>query len=54
MRNEEILFLDQLIKSLGEAEENLEGAYEEGDYKNFNKSKKMMLRIQYEISEMLK
>jgi flagellin-specific chaperone FliS len=54
MINEEILFLDQLIKSLEEAEENLEDAYEEGDNKNFNKVKKIMLRLQYEISEILK
>jgi hypothetical protein len=54
MKNEEILFLDQLIKSLEEAEENLEKAYEDEDSKEFNKSKKIMLRIQYEISEIIK
>lgn len=54
MNKEEILFLDQLIKSLEEAERNLEKAYEKRDYENFNKSKKIMLRIQNEISNMLK
>jgi len=54
MKNEEILFLNQLIKSLEEAEKNLEKTYEKRDYENFNKSKKIMLRIQAEISEILK
>lgn len=53
MKNEEILFLNQLIKSLEEAEKNLEKAYEKRDFDIFNKSKKIMLRIQYEISEIL-
>lgn len=54
MKKEEILFLDQLIKSLEEAEKNLEKTYEKRDYENFNKSKKIMFRIQDEISNMLK
>jgi hypothetical protein len=54
MKNEEILFLRQLVKSLEEAEKNLESNYEKGDYENFNKSKKIMLRIQKEISNIVK
>jgi hypothetical protein len=54
MEKEEILFLDQLIKSLEEAEKKLEKAYEEKDYGSFNKSKKIMLKIQNEISKILK
>lgn len=54
MEKEEILFLDQLVKSLDEAEKKLEKAYEKKDYENFNKTKKIMLRIQNEISNMLK
>jgi hypothetical protein len=53
MKKEEILFLDQLIKSLEEAEKTLEKSYRKRDYDNFNKSKKIMLRIQSEISEIL-
>ncbi len=54
MENEEILFLDQLIKSLEEAGKNFEDAYQRRDHDNFNKSKRIILRIQYEISEILK
>ena len=51
MEKEDILFLNQLIKSLAEAEEMLEKSYAKRDYENFNKSKKTMLRIQKEISD---
>jgi len=54
MEKKEVLFLNQLIRSLEEAEKNLEKTYEKRDYENFNKSKKIMLRIQAEISEILK
>lgn len=54
MKKEEILFLNQLIKSLEEAGRNLEISYEKRDYESFNKSKKIMLRIQKEISNMIK
>jgi len=54
MKKEEILFLSQLIKSLEEAEKNLENSYSKRDYNNFNKSKKIMLKIQKEISDMIK
>lgn len=54
MKREEILFLDQMIKSLEEAGKNLEKAYERRDYENFNKSKRIMLKVQNEISNMLK
>jgi hypothetical protein len=54
MKKEEIQFLKQLINSLEEAGLNLEKAYEKKDYENFNKSKKIMLRIQKEISDKIK
>ena len=54
MKQEEILFLNQLIKSLEEAGKNLEKSYEKRDYDGFNRSKKIMLRIQKEISNMIK
>ncbi len=54
MRREDILFLNQLVKSLEEAERNLEDNYERRDYENFNKSKKIMMRIQEEISKIIK
>ncbi len=54
MKQEEILFLNQLITSLEEAEENLEKAYAKRDFDNLGKSKKIMLRIQKEISGIIK
>jgi hypothetical protein len=54
MKKEKVSFLNQLILSLEEAERNLERAYEKRDYERFNKAKKIMLRIQNEISEIIK
>ena len=54
MKKEDFLFLNQLIASLEEAERNLERAYEKRNYEKFNKSKKIMLRIQNEISNIIK
>lgn len=54
MKKEEVLFLNQLIKSLEQAEKNLESGYEKRDYESFNKSKKIMLKIQKEISNMMR
>jgi hypothetical protein len=54
MKSDEILFLSQLVQSLVESEEKLEEAYRKKDYENFNKTKRMMLRIQMEISRIIK
>jgi hypothetical protein len=54
MKKEEISFLNQLVKALEDAEKNLEKAYQKRDYENFNKSKRIMLRIQKEISNIIK
>jgi hypothetical protein len=54
MKREEILFLNQLIKSLAEAEEKFEFSYEKRDSENFNKSKKVMLLLQEEIANIIK
>jgi len=54
MKRDEILFLNQLIKSLEESEKRLEIAYEKKEYENFNQSKRIMLRIQEEISKIIK
>jgi hypothetical protein len=54
MKQEEILFLNQLIKSLEEAEKNLEKSYNKQNLDNFNKSKRVMIQIQKEISDMIK
>lgn len=51
---EEISFLNQLLKTLEEAEPKLETAYERKDYTNFNKLKKLILQIQKKISEITK
>jgi hypothetical protein len=54
MKRDEILFLNQLVKSLSESEEKLEEAYGKRQYENFNNVKKVMLRIQNEISKIIK
>ncbi len=54
MIKEDILFLNQLVKSLEEANEKLERAYKKEDYNEFNKSKKIMLKMQNEISDIIK
>jgi len=54
MKTEDIQFLNQLIKSLEDAEKNLAKSYEKKDYDKFNQSKKIMLQIQKEISEIIK
>jgi len=54
MKREEILFLSQLVKSLTDAEGKFEEAYKKRDIEDFNKSKRIMLRIQEEISKIIK
>lgn len=53
-REEEVTFLNQLVKTLEEAESKLEQAYEERDYEKFNRLKKFILQIQKKISEVIK
>ncbi len=50
----EASILIQLSKSLEEAEIKLETAYKEKDYDGFNKSKKLILEIQKNITERIK
>jgi hypothetical protein len=54
MKKEESSFLNQLIFSLEEAERNLEKYYQRRNYEKFNETKKIMLRIQNEISNIVK
>ncbi len=54
MEKEDIVFLSQLIKSLEDSEKKLEKAYEKKDSDEFNKSKKIMINIQGEISKLTK
>ncbi len=54
MKRDEVLFLSQLVKSLEEAEKRLETAYKKREYENFNQSKKIMLKMQEEISKIIK
>jgi len=50
----DVLFLDQLVKTLKEVELKLEDSYHKKDYENFNKSKKLILQIQKKISDVIK
>jgi len=51
--NENSDFLNQLITSLEEANLKLEEAYNNEDYENFNKAKKLILQMQQKIDEMI-
>jgi hypothetical protein len=52
-RRGNILFLNQLVKTLEEAEAKFEMYYEKKDYINVNKLKKFILQIQKKISEVI-
>ena len=54
MKKEDISFLNQLLTSLEQSAKKLEEYYKKRDYNNFNQSKKIMLKIQGEISEIIK
>jgi hypothetical protein len=53
-REEELIFLKQLIDVLEEAELKLERTYEIKDYESFNKLKKFILEVQRIISYTIK
>ena len=53
MKKGDISFLNQLVKSLGDAESKLEKAYKEKDAEDFNEIKRFMLQIQKQISDIL-
>lgn len=54
MNKEVIPFLNQLAKTLEEAEIKLEEAYGNNDYDRLIQTKKFMLEIQKKISDTLK
>lgn len=47
---EDIMFLNQLVNALEEAELKLEEAYEEKNYEIFDNMKKLIMQIQSKIS----
>jgi hypothetical protein len=51
---EDISFLEQLINTIQEAELKLEEAYKIKNYEKFNNSKKLILKLQEKISEIIK
>ena len=54
MKKEEALFLNQLVVSLAELEIKLRKYHEDENYESFSKTKRVMLKIQKEIADMLK
>jgi len=54
MKKEEVIFLNQLVKTLEEAELKLEEDCDEKDYEKFNNVKKFIMQIQKKISEVVK
>jgi hypothetical protein len=53
MKRSDILFLSQLVKSLEEAEKKMEEYSKKKDYENFNKTKRIILKVQEEISKIV-
>ena len=53
-KKEELLFLNQLIKAMEDAEAILEKAYEKKDYDKFNKAKKFMYEAQEKMAKIMK
>lgn len=49
--NNDLVFVNQLVTSLEEAQVKLEEAYEKKDYETFEKIKKFMKEIQQKIEE---
>jgi hypothetical protein len=54
MEKGDILFLNQLVKALEDTELTLEKAYKNNDSNRFNESKKFMIQIHRQISEILR
>ena len=54
MKKENIPVLSQLVKTIEEIELKLEEAYDKKDSESFNNSKKLMLKIQKQISHELR
>ena len=54
MNKGDMTLLSQLVKTLEETEVKLEEAYGKKDSGGFNEAKKSMLKIQQQISKMLK
>jgi len=53
IKKEDIMFLNQLVHTLEEAELKLEESYNEKNYENFNNMKKLIMEIQNKISGVL-
>jgi hypothetical protein len=54
MKPEDILLLNQLIKSMSDSSKSLEKAYKQRNVDEFNRAKKTMIDIQIKISDMTK
>lgn len=53
LNKENIMLLNQLVKTLEEVGAKLEEFYDKKDIENFNKTKKFILGIQEKISEVV-
>ena len=54
MKDGDIPALSQLIKTLEQTEPELEKSYAKKDAESFNNAKKLMIKIQKQISKMIK
>ncbi len=53
MKKEGVILLEQMIKSLEEANDILDEAFQKNDAQKFNSAKKLILQIQNKISEII-
>ena len=54
MKQDDIDFINQLIKSMEDSEIKLEEAYSKGDSEAFNNTKKLMIKIYSQLKEVLR
>jgi hypothetical protein len=54
MNKEDGLFLNQLLTSIEEASKKLERAYQKRDYEKYEEARKEIIKIQKEISGIIK
>jgi len=54
MKKEDLEFVDQLVKSVEESEVFLEKSFNEGDFNKFQEAKKLILKVNKQIEEIVK
>ena len=53
MKKEDIVFLDQLVRSMDDAEVALEKSFNSGDYSGFEKARGLILKLNEQMGVLL-